>query len=290
MKILLERFSKEGLGRETCPKQSRRMKKYLSIFKISFQQEFAYPINFIMWRVRNIMGVFLVFFLWEAIFVDPQRVIFGYDKAKILTYVFATIFMRAIVISSKTVNVTGDISDGKLSNYLLKPMNFFKYWFSRDAASKVLNLIFSIGEFLLLYLILRPPFFWQESLSNIGLFVASLVLAVVLFFLLILLISSIPLWVPEQSWAPVFLFFTIIEFLCGGTFPIDVLPQAIQNILYLTPFPYLIFVPIQVYLGKWEALMVGKWFLISIVWVVILSIAVKNVWALGLKSYKSEGR
>ncbi len=62
--------------------------KYISIFKISFAQEFAYRLNFIMWRVRNVMQILLLFFLWTTVFSDPARVVFGYDRAKMLTYVF----------------------------------------------------------------------------------------------------------------------------------------------------------------------------------------------------------
>src|SRR5690242_11291139 len=102
------------------------MKKYWPIFKASFIQEFAYPANFIMWRVRNIFQISLIFFLWDSIFSNPQRVIFGYDKGKILTYVFGLMFVRSIVLSIRSIDVAGDISRGDLSNYLLKPVGYLK--------------------------------------------------------------------------------------------------------------------------------------------------------------------
>src|SRR4030042_569121 len=95
------------------------MKKYLSVFKISFQQEFAYRVNFIMWRVRNVTQLFLVFFLWDTVFSAQGKVIFGYDKTRILTYVFGLLIIRAFVLSARAVDVAGEVANGDLSNYLI---------------------------------------------------------------------------------------------------------------------------------------------------------------------------
>lgn len=135
------------------------MKKYWQIFKISFEEEFAYKVNFIMWRIRNVFQIIITFFLWDTIFANPGTVIFGYDRAMILTYVFAIMIVRALVLSARAVDVSSDIGEGNLSNYLVKPVSYFKYWFTRDIASKILNLSFAVVEFTVLFLIFKPPFF-----------------------------------------------------------------------------------------------------------------------------------
>jgi len=103
------------------------VKKYLQIFKLSFQQEFAYRLNFVMWRVRNILQIILLFFLWSSVFKDPQTEVFGYNQEKILTYVFGILILRAIVFSARAVDVAGEISNGDITNFLLKPVSYFKY-------------------------------------------------------------------------------------------------------------------------------------------------------------------
>src|SRR3990172_10364823 len=111
------------------------MRKYFQIFQISFQEEFAYKLNFIMWRVRNVFQILLTFFLWNTIFASPTIVIFGYDRSKILTYVFGMMIVRALVMSARAADIASDIAQGDLSNYLLKPITYFKYWFTRDVFS-----------------------------------------------------------------------------------------------------------------------------------------------------------
>ena len=267
------------------------MKKYFQVFKISFQQEFAYRINFIMWRVRNLLQIFLVFFLWDTVFASPGRVVFGYDRAKILTYIFGLMIVRAFVLSAKAIEVAGEVSRGDLSNYLVKPVDYFKYWLTRDISSKALNLAFAVGEFTLLYLLLKPPFFLQTNPIFLLAFLLSVCLAMLIYFLLLFITSSVPFWMPEAAWGMHFLITVVIlEFLSGALFPLDILPSTLQSILNYTPFPYLIFFPLQVYLGKITGLAMVKGILISAGWAAILYLAMSALWRKGLKIYQAYGR
>jgi len=267
------------------------VKKYLQIFKLSFQQEFAYRLNFVMWRVRNILQIILLFFLWSSVFKDPQTEVFGYNQEKILTYVFGILILRAIVFSARAVDVAGEISNGDITNFLLKPVNYFKYWATRDIASKILNLGFSVFEITILFLILKPNLFLQTNLLTLFAVLISLTMAVILFFCLLFITNMSAFWMPENGWAAQFLFIAIItDFLSGGVFPLDILPLAFQKVLYSTPFPYLLFFPLQVYLGKIAGLEVIRGLVTSFAWVFILFVAVKFIWVKGLRRYSAEGR
>lgn len=267
------------------------MSKYWSVFKISFQEEFAYRVNFIMWRLRNIFQIFLVFFLWDAVFSDPGRVVFGYTKSKILTYVLGLILVKALVLSARATNVAGEISRGDLSNYLVKPISYFKYWLTRDISSKALNFIFALFEIMLIYLILKPPFFIQTNLGFLFAFAITIALAIFIYFVVVFITSSIPFWMPEAAWGAHFLItVVIIEFLSGALFPLDILPEAIQKVLEYTPFPYLIFFPLQVYLGEVATPDIVKGIIVSFAWAVVLWFVMNSIWRKGLKVYESHGK
>jgi len=267
------------------------MRKYFSIFRISFAQEFAYRLNFIMWRVRNVMQIFLVFFLWSSVFADPTRSLFGYNKEKILTYVFGILVIRALVLSARTVDVAGEIARGDITNFLLKPINYFRYWFARDLSSKALNLGFAIFEAIILYLILKPAIFIQTDPLILFLFFASVVIAILIFFFLLFLVNLIAFWMPENGWSAQYLFIVIVsEFLSGGVFPLDILPQNFQTIIYSLPFPYLLFFPLQVYLGKIAVIASLKGIATGALWVFILGFVLSWVWRKGISRYEAIGR
>lgn len=267
------------------------MNKFWQIFKISFQEEFAYRLNFILWRVRNVFQILLTFFLWSTVFSNPQTVIFGYDRAKILTYVFSIMIVRALVLSARAADVAGDIARGDLSNYLLKPVTYFRFWFTRDISSKALNLMFAIVEFGLLFLILKPPFFFQLSPMILLVFFVSLILAIFIYFFLLFIVSTVAFWAPELGWGGHFLFtIVIIEALSGSLFPINILPAALQSFVLATPFPYLIYFPVEVYLGNisGQALLGGL--MVAAAWTGVLYFAMNFIWQKGLKAYESIGR
>ncbi|KKQ52246.1 hypothetical protein A2865_02240 [Candidatus Woesebacteria bacterium RIFCSPHIGHO2_01_FULL_39_17] len=267
------------------------MNKYLQVFKISFQQEFAYRLNFIMWRVRNVLQIFVVFFLWDTVFSFREGELFGYDRDRILTYVFGLIFIKAFVLSARAQDVAGEIARGDIINYLLKPVSYFKYWLTRDISSKALNLIFAVFEFGILYLILKPPFYFQTNPFQILLSVVAICIAIYTFYLILFIVNVIPFWAPEMGWGGHFLVTVIlVEFLSGSLFPLDILPANLQNILSFTPFPYLIFFPLQVYLGKITGLLLLKGIVVSLVWIVILWFFMKWVWNKGFKAYQAYGR
>jgi ABC-2 type transport system permease protein len=267
------------------------MKKFLGLFNISFQQEFAYRLNFILWRVRNVMQILVFFFLWSAIFSGGAVQFFGYDKAKIFTYAFALMIVRAVVLSSRSVDVAGQIANGELTNLLLKPINYFSYWITRDFSSKLLNIIFSVFEIVVLVLLLKPNIFIQINPIYFFSFVGALLIAMFLYFSLLMLTNFIPFWAPELSWGAQFLVIVVVvEFLSGAFLPLDIFPPILYQILRFTPFPYLVFIPIKIYLGLFDYSLVVQSLLIGIAWCLILWKIVNYVWKKGLLVYEGVGR
>ena len=267
------------------------MRKYLKIFKISLTQEFAYRLSFILWRLRNVMQILIFFFLWDAVLSGGRTEVFGYDKARIFTYAFVLILVRAFVLSSRSVDVAGQIANGEITNLLLKPINYFRYWLTRDASSKALNIIFGIFETTVLVLILKPNIFWQSDPIILLAFILSLLIAMFLFFSLLMLTNFVPFWVPELSWGAQFLvIIVIVEFLSGSFFPLDVFPPVVYQILRFTPFPYLVFIPIKIYLGSFDTSLVLQSLVIGITWSFILWKVMNYVWKKGLTVYEGVGR
>ena len=264
--------------------------KYLTVFKTSFEQEFIYPINFVFWRLRNIIRFLLLYFLWSTVYLDSGKMIFGYDRARILTYVFVAFFLRAIVFSSKSADIAGEIQNGGLSNYLLKPINYFLYWLTRDFASKFLNVLFAIIETAILFLILRPQFYFPSNPYQILMFILFVLIAIALYSLITFLIALIPFWMPEAGWGSLFFVTIIIEFLSGSNFPLDVFPGVVQDILYLTPFPYLLFFPVEIFLGKISGIFLLRAVIICSFWLLGFWYLLTVVWKKGLKQYESWGR
>ncbi|MBI3385207.1 ABC-2 family transporter protein [Candidatus Gottesmanbacteria bacterium] len=264
------------------------MKKYYQIFSNTWQEYMTYRLNFVMWRVRVVLRLLIIYFLWQAVFGVRQE-LFGYSREQMLTYVLFTPLITSIITGSRSMDIGNEINQGDLSNYLLRPTSYFRYWWTKDLADKALNIIFSIFELIILFLVFRPPIFWQPDLFRWLLFLLAIAISTFLYFYLNVILAFVAFWTPDY-WGPRFLIFMVQEFLTGGIFPLDILPKNIFNVILLTPFPYLTFFPLAIYLGKSEGIYQWGGLLISSIWAIIFFRVMILIWRKGLKTYTADGR
>lgn len=261
--------------------------KYLVLAKVQWQNGLVYRTNFLFWRFRNVIQFLTIYFFWQ-IATRNQKEIFGYQEYQIFTYLFGVILLQSLILSSRTVDLAGDILESGLSNKLIKPISYFKYWFASDLADKLLNISFAVVEFSFLIWWLRPPLYLQTSPTLILIFLLSVILAFFLYFFINFTLGLIAFWTLE-IWAPRFLFATVLMFLAGGLYPIDILPRNLYVLVKLTPFPYLLYFPMEAYLGRvrLETLVGGLIF--SLFWTVLMVLIAKVAWQRGLRRYQAFG-
>lgn len=263
------------------------MEKYFAVFNISWQQGLVYRLNFVLWRFRTILQLLLIYFVWWTVF-QTQRQVFGYTQASILTYIFISTLVRTVVLSSRIMDVAGQINEGNIVNFLIKPLSFINYYFSRDIADKMLNSLFMIVEITIIFLLLRPEIIVQTNIFILLLFMIATALGLILFFFISFTFGLLAFWL-ENIWGIYFLFFMLIEGLGGGIFPIDILPTGVSQVLLLTPFPYLLYFPAKIYLGTMTTPQLVSGFLALIFWVIAGYFLMIRTLQAGLKHYTAGG-
>lgn len=261
---------------------------YLRIFTNVWSKALSYRFNFIMWRVRVVLQLLTLFFLWSTILIN-RSAIFGYSTSQMLTYILGTSLIGSVVLSSRTFEVGDQINDGTLSNFLIKPMSYIKYWFFYDLGDKASNIFFSIIELTIIIFIFRPPLYLQTNPLYLAFTLLAAVLAMLLYFYFGFLLGLMGFW-SNEIWGPRFIFFIIINFFAGAMFPLDALPKQVVNVLQLLPFPYLLYFPLKIYLGKITFPLILEGLLICSLWMAGLYFICKFIWLKGLKLYGAQGR
>ena len=101
-------------------------------------------------------------------------------------------------------------------------------------------------------------------------------------------LALLAFWVLEVA---TFIFIVYaLEYIAGGhLFPLDILPPTIQQILSFTPFPYLMFFPVSVYLGRIEGDAIWTGLFIQAGWVMAAFMMAKIVWNRGIRKYSAFG-
>jgi len=225
--------------------------------------------------------------VWTVIFTSNKNA-FGYSKENMITYIFLIAFLQSIIIASSLHGLAQRVYSGEISNHLLKPLNILSLFAIEEIADKLKNVFFLVFETVALFLIFKPIISFPDTKIFL-LFLTWSFGGMILNFFISLLFGSFGFWSP-QVWGPKFLFFMILEFTAGKLFPLDILPKLLQKIIYLTPFPYLSFLQIQLFLERLSAQEIFKHSTILVFWIVILGLITRKVWQKGLRSFESVGR
>src|SRR5262249_61084899 len=93
------------------------------------------------------------------------------------------------------------------------------------------------------YLLLPPD--WVPF----GVFLLSVIMTALLQFFMSYTMAMLAFWVLEVS-TFIFILFAFEYLASGHLFPLSILPPAIERVLFFTPFPYQLYFPISVYMGK----------------------------------------
>lgn len=264
------------------------MAKYLQVIKITFQEYFVYRLNFLLWRFRSFVFFLTLFFFWLAIYGTKDEFL-GYQKSQMLAYVVGIAFLRGVVLGSRSADLAGQIRTGELTKLVLRPIGMLSFWFSKDVADKLLNLFFTIFEISLVLAIFKFPFYFPSRPESYLFFVILVILALFLYYFLSFTLSLSAFWT-EEVWATRWLFGIIfLEFLAGAFFPIDVLPGWVPKLIYLTPFPYLVFFPLKIWLEQLALVVIIRAILVCFAWLIFFYWLANFLWRRGVKNYGAYG-
>jgi len=263
------------------------LRKYLQVFKSNWQVDFEYRFNFILGRVQNILVLFALFFLWKSVF-RQQEDVFGYSNDQIFTYVILSHVVRNIVLETRAKFVGEEIQNGYLSSILVKPVNYLAQSFSEDLARRIMNILTAIFEVTIFVAIAQPPLSITLNPKGLGLFLLSLILAIVLHYILSFTAAISAFWT-EQHWGPSFLTEVLMMMFSGALFPLDALPPMITAALKLLPFYYIVFFPVSVYLGRVTGVELAQGIGVMISWAVTLWLLYRYIWRKGLTVYQAYG-
>lgn len=225
--------------------------------------------------------------VWSVLFVN-QTELFGYTRAEMISYIFVAALLQGLILATALHGLAGRIYSGEISTLLLKPMSLGSYFAIEEIADKARNVLFTLIESGILIALFQPQIMFPQ-LAVFGMFLVWAFGGTILNFLFSLLFGTLGFWSPE-TWGPKFLFFIFIDFSAGKLFPLNILPEWLQTVLFLTPFPYLTFMQSQLFLGKVSPESILQHSIIICFWIVFFFLLNKFLWDKGLKNYAAQGQ
>ena len=267
------------------------MRKYWHVVKIGIQDMLVYRVNFLFRALFGFIPLLATIYLWRTIYAGKvtDASIAGYTLAGMISYyLLVTIVDAFTAVNEDDWKIAADIKDGNISQFLLKPIDYLTYRFCLFVTGRAIYIVVAFVPIGLFIFFMREYFVFPADAKTWGCFIVSVVLTALLQFFLSYTMALLAFWVLEVS-TFIFILFAF-EYIAGGhLFPLNILPPAISTVLNFTPFPYMLYFPVSVYLGKSQGDALWQGLAIQTGWVVLFYLLARFVWSRGIKKYSAVG-
>ena len=250
-----------------------------------------YRFNFLARSVFGLIPLIAVLYVWKTIYAGngAQAKVGAYTLAEMISYYLLTTIVDALTaVNEDDWQIAADIKDGNISQFLLKPIDYLWYRLCLFASGRVTYLAVAVMPLTLFILYLRRYFVLPPSWPVFGCFLLSTVLTALLQFFMSYAMAMLAFWVLEVS-TFIFILYAFEYLASGHLFPLDILPPHLEQALYFTPFPYQLYFPVSIYMGKTTGANLVSGLLIQGLWVIAAYSVARFAWRRGIKKYSAVG-
>jgi ABC-2 type transport system permease protein len=266
------------------------IEKYRHAFLVGLQSNLVYRWNFAVRGFFSLFHLAAVFILWGAAYAGTDASIGGFNFNQTLTY-FVTLLVLQFFISAfnEDYQISEEIRNGLINQFLLKPINYFAYRFSIFVAARLVSGALVLIPLLVAMPVLHDKLTYPHEWWRLGLGIPAMFLSAVIQFSIAYCFGLLTFWFLEiQSF--VILSMAIESVLGGQMFPLDLLPGWAYRIAQYLPFFYQMYFPGAVFSGRIRdtgEILHGIG--VQLVWVVLLLGIGHFLWTRGLRRHTAVG-
>jgi ABC-2 type transport system permease protein len=266
------------------------MRKYWHVVKIGFSNTLVYRFNFFIRAAFGLVPLLATIYLWRTVYRgQSSAAIAGYTLPGIISYyLLVTIVDTFTAVNEDDWQIAADIKDGNISQFLLKPINYLAYRLCLFLSGKIIFAAASLVPVGIFIFCMRKYLVAPVDAAALGGSILSVVLTAFLQFFISYTLALSAFWLLEVS-TLIFMIFAF-EYIAGGhLFPLNILPAGVEQALNFTPFPYLLFFPVSVYLGQARGQALWQGICIQAGWTVLFYLLARSVWSRGIRKYSAVG-
>jgi len=234
------------------------------------------------------MEILVLIVVWTAVFKTNETVS-GYTYKEMMTYVTVGWLMMFLTANyGLDYGVSRDIYEGKLSSFLLKPIDYIKYLMVFSLGRTSIAFLSGVMTSIILIIIMSDNLIMIKSAISFFIIAAMLALGYFINLFIAILIGMLSFWTTFIN-GPRYSIRALINFLSGRFVPLNMLPIFFYKITLFFPFVYIYFMPLQLYLGKITIVQGLQALGVEIIWLALLYGLVRIIWNKGLKKYEGVG-
>jgi ABC-2 type transport system permease protein len=267
------------------------MKKYWHVLNVGIQNNLTYRFNFLARTLFGLIPLVAILYLWRTIYSGKNagETVGTYSLPQMISYYLLTAVVDALTaVNEDDWQIAADIKDGNISQFLLKPIDYLAYRLCLFFSGRVTYIAVAVIPLTLFMVSLRDYFVFPADVTTLLLFLLSVLFTALLQFFLSYAMAMLAFWVLEVS-TFIFILFAFEYLASGHLFPLDILPHALQQLMAYTPFPYQLYFPVSVYLGKAAGPELLRGLAVQFLWVIAAWGLARAMWSRGIRKYSAVG-
>ena len=255
--------------------------KISTLLKVQYSNMLEYRVEIALWAISGIIPFFMLN-IWTTNNLNES---INLSNVMITRYFLSAFFIRQFSVVWVVFTFEEDALLGKISPYIIQPLNPFFRYFSQHIAEQITRLPFAL-IIAFFFFIFNPESIWFPNLGILILSISSTFLSFLIQFLMQSIIACLCFWTEKASSIERLLFIPTL-FLSGLLSPVISFPEKIKFWVYFTPFPYLIDFPANLLSGNTTNIIGG--FSMQIFWIILFFPLFRKVWIEGTKKFTAMG-
>jgi ABC-2 type transport system permease protein len=262
---------------------ARRLRLVRVLLSVTLAAFIEYRAEVLIWMIAGTLPLIMMF-IWMGLAANGP--VGGYAAEDFAAYFLLVFILRQFTVCWVVQPLSREIRLGEMSSRLMRPLD--PYWvFVADHMIALLMRLPIVPPVVLLGFALTGAFA-KLSIAAVPFFLLAIVGAWLIRFNMHYSLGLVAFWT-DQATSFEGLLFTIYMVFGGALFPINLLPPAAQQIIALTPFPYMIGFPVDIMLGKVAGAELLRGFGMQVLWTLIFVGARQLTWRRGLRRYSAVG-
>lgn len=222
------------------------MRKYFVIYKANLMSNLQYLTNIVANSVGYFIHIFIFIQVWNYIYDDQTKLIYGYTKNQMIWYVIITEIIYCCVASRAMVReICNDVRSGNVAYNINKPYSYVGYLlFNNLGQSTIRAVVLTIIGFTLGGIYLQS--FPEITLTKAIVVLVVFTLAIVINLLLFIFIGLIAFIMEDSN--PLYWLYSKMILILGTILPIEFFPEFLQPIITYSPIYVICYGPAKLFI------------------------------------------
>jgi ABC-type uncharacterized transport system permease subunit len=239
----------------------------------SIRQAQIYRFQYLTYQLYILIQLFLLRTIWTAVY-DGRESVDGVSPQTQLVFITISLLQGLLGPYGIAYAIQVRVETGQVANDLIRPFGFLSQMIATQWGRTLGRLPVLIVAIPAVTIVgsLRMP-----EIANLGPYFLSLLLAYFVNLLTWMLLGLLSFWLMNVNGVRA-MFGISSDFLAGALVPLWFMPDTLRTVLEFLPFQAGVFLPASIFAGQVTGSELIRPFVVQVIWIVLLSLAVRIVW------------